>query len=252
MDFVVHNTGNHKARIWMNSGFDEDPPKYIQFGLQGVVSNSMGVGAWVEVTDNGLTQRRITHCGENYLGQESFYEHFGLGSMDDLTSAVDQIKIEWPSGVVDIWNDFDNQDRHVFIEGTSPCENFDNSPIDLCNNPPNTFYLETNWDGSNVIWTEDSTGNIVSQTNALPTNYPGNYTGTVFHENTELCSVTQEITGISIAADLNGSGTVDSDDFLELLTGYGCQSACEIDINNDGVTDVDDLLQMLVEFGASC
>lgn len=252
VDFVVHNTGNHKARIWMNSGFDENPPKYIQFGIQGVVSNSMGIGSWVEVTDNGLTQRRITHCGENYLGQESFYEHFGLGTINDPSPTVDQIKIEWPSGIIDFWNDFENQDRHIFIEGTSPCENFDNSAVNLCNNPPNYVELEVNWEGAEVVWTEVDSGELLGQTSSLQLTSAGIYTATVYHQSTELCSVTLEVTGSSTASDINESGTVDTEDFLVFLAEFGCAEECSIDINNNGETDVQDLLQMLVEFGNGC
>ena len=250
VDFVVHNTGNHKARIWMNSGFNENPPNYIQLGVQGVVSNTMGIGAWVEVTDNELTQRRVIHCGENYLGQESFYEHFGLDLIGDNPEQIDIVKIEWPSGIIDIWTNVVTQDRHIFIEGTSACQNFDNTPINLCETTVETIEIETYWPGANVVWTDENSGGVLGQTNYLPLSSAGNYTASVYFNNTELCSVSIEVTGIN--SDLNGSGTVDSADFLEFLAEFGCMNSCEADINNDGETNVEDLLQMLVEFGSSC
>ena len=250
VDFVVHNTGNHKARVWMNSGFNDDPPKYIQIGVQGIVSNTMGIGAWIEVFDNDITQRRVVHCGENYLGQESFYEHFGLETLYDPSPSVDQIKIEWPSGIIDIYTDFDYQDRYLFIEGNSVCENFDNSPIDLCSENESAEIV-ANWDGSSVVWWNDE-GDVVTESQSISFSSAGVYTATVMHENTEICAVEIEVTGISVASDFDGSGIVDGNDFLQFLIGFGCQGSCETDINGDGESNVDDLLQMLVEFGSSC
>ena len=250
VDFVVHNTGNHKARVWMNSGFNDDPPKYIQIGVKGIVSNTMGIGAWIEVIDNEITQRRVVHCGENYLGQESFYEHFGLETLYDPSPSVDQIKIEWPSGIIDVYTDFDYQERHLLIEGNSVCENFDNSPIDLCSEIGSAEII-ANWDGSSVVWWNDE-GEIISESQSISFSNAGVYTATVMYENTEICSVEIEATGISVASDFDGSGIVDGNDFLQFLAGFGCQGSCETDINSDGESNVDDLLQMLVEFGSSC
>ena len=60
----------------------------------------MGIGAWLEVTDNNLTQRRVMHCGEKYLGQESFYEHFGLGEGE--FEPVEEVRelLHWDGRVV--------------------------------------------------------------------------------------------------------------------------------------------------------
>ena len=34
IDFVVHNIGNHKARVWMNAGFTDEPANYTKSGSQ--------------------------------------------------------------------------------------------------------------------------------------------------------------------------------------------------------------------------
>ncbi len=252
IDFVVHNTDNHKARIWMNSGFNEYPPEYIQIGVQGTVSNTMGIGAEVEVIDAELSQKRIIHCGENYLGQESFYEHFGLDNMNDPTSTVDQINIFWPSGIIDSWYDYEPQDRYLFIEGSSACDNFDNSPINLCEELEDQILFEVEWEGGFVIWSDVESGEILDQNGQLDIQSAGLFEATVFHNETVVCSVTLEIEGISVASDLDGSGAVDSLDFLHFLSEYGCAESCTTDVNGDGETNIEDLLQMLVEFGSSC
>lgn len=247
VDFIVHNKDNHKARVWMNQGFDENPTNYIQFGVKGIVSNTMGVGAWVEVTDDDLTQRRVIHCGENYLGQESFYEHFGLGEGE--FEPVEEVRIEWPSGIVDVWYGVEEQDRRVFVEGASACDEFDNSPIDLCAED-GLLSAELEWEGD-VVWALEETGEILGEGNLFNPTSPGNYSFTVYYESVELCSKVIEVSGYGLSADINNSGVVDSIDLLDFLTSYGCIGACETDINLDGQTTVDDLLQLLVEYGDS-
>ena len=47
VDFVVHNVGNHKARIWMNSGFGNGNTS-VTIGLHGIVSNPDAAGAKID------------------------------------------------------------------------------------------------------------------------------------------------------------------------------------------------------------
>jgi hypothetical protein len=51
-------------------------------------------------------------------------------------------------------------------------------------------------------------------------------------------------------ADLDGGGTVDVDDLIAIIAGWGCSGdACEADVNDDGVVDVDDLIIVLLKWG---
>ena len=52
--------------------------------------------------------------------------------------------------------------------------------------------------------------------------------------------------------DLNSDGIVSIQDLLNLLSEFGCLSACESDLNQDGIVNVDDLLQVLSEYGNIC
>ena len=253
VDFVVHNTHNHKARIWMNSGFNEDEPKYIQIGVKGIISNTMGVGAEVTVTDNGLAQTRIIHCGENYLGQESLYEHYGLDSTEDPTSTVDEVRIDWPSGIVDVWSDISEQNRRIFIEGSSPCDGFVNEDIVLCLGTNAEYEVETNWEEAEVVWSMEGQGVISVGSNQISLNEPGNYAVSVLHQGSEVCSTNFQILSSYFDTDLDGSGDVGMGDLLEFLTEYGCSTGCPAtDFNNDGGTTVTDLLLLLVEYGSGC
>ena len=261
IDFVAHNTGNHKARIWMNSGFGADSPHYFQMGLKGIISNSMGVGTFIELSDNELTQIRTTHCGENYLGQESFYEHFGLGESDGSPTLIDSLQLTWTSGIIDKWYDVENFERHVFVEGTSACEEFNNTSITLCPSESVTFEIYPHWDTAVVVWEfqandptneSDPPSTFIAQANEITVTEPGFYTAYIYHQVTQLCSTTVEIAVIDLAFDLSENGNVGSEDILIFLTDFGCQESCDIDFNNDGATTVLDLLSLLVSYGEGC
>ena len=255
LDFVVHNTGNHKARIWMNSGFGTETPHYFQMGLLGTVSNTMGVGTFIELSENGLTQIRTTHCGENYLGQESFYEHFGLGDSDGSPTSIDSLKLTWTSGVVDIWYGVEGFDRHVFTEGTSACEQFDNSTVTLCAAEETSFEITTHWDSAAVVWHFDATDEsitVIAQANEITVSAHGTYTASVYYLDTLLCDVSIEVVVTGLELDITENGNVGSDDVLLFLTNYGCQENCIGDFNNDGSTTVADLLSLLIGYGNGC
>ena len=50
-------------------------------------------------------------------------------------------------------------------------------------------------------------------------------------------------------ADVNGDGTVNVQDFLELLAAWGATGG-PADVNEDGIVNVADFLQMLGEWGS--
>jgi hypothetical protein len=262
IDIVVHNVGNHKARVWMNSGFTDSPPNYFQIGLLGQLSNTMGIGSWIEVSAAGVSQRRSTHCGEAYLGQEGLYEHFGLGD----TSFVDSMQIEWPSGVIDkyfyldIGNEIDQ--RSVFTEGYSACTDIAN--IILCGPESITLTATPYWEEAEVVWSYQETVPqgfeldqtqpyeiFLSQSLEMTLSDEGFYKYTVSHQGTMLCEssfqISQELIG-----DITGDGIIGSADILELISAYGCLIDCSIDFTSNGTTDVNDLLFLLINFGESC
>ena len=83
---------------------------WIQVELQGIDSNTNGIGARIEVTANGQTMIR------ELMGSYSFYAgppvqaHFGLGS----ATLVETLRIEWPSGRVQILEDV-AVDQHLLV-----------------------------------------------------------------------------------------------------------------------------------------
>ena len=83
---------------------------WLQVELQGIESNTKGIGARISVTANGQTMIR------ELMGSYSFYAgppvraHFGLGS----ASLVETLRIEWPSGKIQILNDV-AVDQHLVV-----------------------------------------------------------------------------------------------------------------------------------------
>jgi para-nitrobenzyl esterase len=57
----------------------------------------------------------------------------------------------------------------------------------------------------------------------------------------------------SCLGDLNNSGTIEVNDVLNLLGGFGCSTDCgAADLNDDGAVNVEDVLMQLAVFGGSC
>lgn len=113
-DLVSHTLGEY-AQVLKST---PNSNKWIKIMLQGVESNRDGIGAKISVYVDGEVTYRMTFCGENYLGQNSRWEIFGLGDQQ----AADSLEILWPSGVLDQYFDVNGLQSLVLIEGASIAE----------------------------------------------------------------------------------------------------------------------------------
>ena len=68
---------------------------WLDVRLIGTKSNRGGIGAVVEVTGNGATQKSERVAGSGYLGQDDWRLHFGLGK----AMKAEQVIVNWPSGI---------------------------------------------------------------------------------------------------------------------------------------------------------
>ena len=96
---------------------------YIKVLPVGTISNRDGVGTKFRAWVNGEVNYQMSFCGENYMGQNSSWEFFGLGE----ASAVDSLVVTWPSGIVDTYFDLPVDSAYVVTEGETtevenPCE----------------------------------------------------------------------------------------------------------------------------------
>ncbi len=88
--------GGNNNVLYENStnGPDKKGHSYLKIKLHGIESNSMGIGATVQVKGGGITQSRFAVLGESFYSQNSQWMLFGLGT-DSSPVAVD---VSWPSG----------------------------------------------------------------------------------------------------------------------------------------------------------
>jgi hypothetical protein len=67
---------------------------WLRLKLIGTKSNRDAIGAWVEVTSGGVTQRAQVMPTRSYLSQVELPVTFGLGA----SSTIDAVTIRWPDG----------------------------------------------------------------------------------------------------------------------------------------------------------
>jgi hypothetical protein len=81
------------ARI--NQGNDNN---WIKIFPIGIVSNRNGIGARIQVVTAQGSQIRDVKSGDGFAYMSTITAHFGLGT----ATAVEEIRITWPSGIVDV------------------------------------------------------------------------------------------------------------------------------------------------------
>ena len=85
---------------------------WVKISLQGTISNRDAIGATVSVTTNKGTYTKY-YSGVGYLSQSLKPVHFGLNT----ASTVDELKIIWPSGLIEKYNNIDVNVTIKAIEG---------------------------------------------------------------------------------------------------------------------------------------
>lgn len=250
VDFVVHNVGNHKARIWMNGGFDNGNTS-VTLGLHGTVSNPDAAGAKLTVHSPSVSQSRIFHVGENYLSQESEYEVFGLG--DDAT--IDSVTVLWPSGLMETFNatvhNLVSGGFYVLEEGSSLC-NDTHQIQNVCGFPSDvqshegTGFFEVTWTQAGETW-EGIDGSPAW--NAIE---DGPWTMSLSWQDIPLCETTIGVAFSPLHGDLDLNGHVGVSDLFLVLEELGCMGACAADLDNDHTVGIVDLMSFLAAFGNAC
>lgn len=166
-DIINHGSGTVPARILQNSGGLHN---YIKVDLHGTASNIEGIGSIITCSSGGVIQTRYTHCGENFMAQNSFVEIFGVRNND----IVDSLIIQWPSGHTDSFYNIDVNQTLSITEGSSFSVQLSSADtITLCEGE--SFILEAQG-FENYIW------NTGDENVPLIISAPGVYFATVFNE----------------------------------------------------------------------
>lgn len=143
--------------------------KWAKIKLEGTETNSMGIGARIEVSyyDNfGTSKEKVDHviAGENYLGQNSFWQHFGL----ENASHIESITVHWIGGETEVFDGPYEVNQHIILtEGDSSGEANSDSVVEGCTYPGACNYdAEATYDtgscdfeclcGEGTVWDVDS------------------------------------------------------------------------------------------------
>jgi len=97
------------AEIWLNDSSNDN--HWIELALEGTRSNRDGIGAKIKITASGRTQWDHVSHAAGYASSSARPTHFGLGT----AKSVDEIEIQWPSGVRQVLKDVGG-DRIVKIK----------------------------------------------------------------------------------------------------------------------------------------
>jgi hypothetical protein len=111
-DLVVQNTKEVNSFVWMNQSTLNGANNFIKVTLNGTVSNSMAIGAWINLYADGNRFVHYTRCGENYGSQNTQHHQFGLGGI----FMIDSIVVEYPSGIIDKYFNLDVNTHYFFYE----------------------------------------------------------------------------------------------------------------------------------------
>jgi hypothetical protein len=126
VDLLLTENGG-PLHLWRNETLlaSAGGPHALRLTLFGRVSNRGAIGSHVEVVAGGRTQERRVRTGGSYLSQSESALTFGLAG----ASRLDTLRIEWPSGRVEVFTDVE-ADREIRIaEGTGAIEEVSILPV---------------------------------------------------------------------------------------------------------------------------
>lgn len=110
IDVVVYNVGGPPS-LFLNETTNSN--HRVLFRLAGKKSNRAAIGARVTVSAGKLTQIDEVRGGGSYLSSNDQRLHFGLGS----ESTIKQVKIEWPSGLSEQFENLPADKIYTIVEG---------------------------------------------------------------------------------------------------------------------------------------
>jgi hypothetical protein len=106
--------GGAEPYLLMYHNETPDAGRWIKVHLRGVQSNSFGVGARVMAFVNGTPlMREIRTAHGTNTSEHGLWAHFGVGD----ATVVPILRIWWPSGLVEEYNQLAASGNYLFVEG---------------------------------------------------------------------------------------------------------------------------------------
>lgn len=121
---------------------------WLKVSLNGIQSNSNGIGARIEIYGAWGKQIRDIRSGEGFKYMSSLNGHFGLGT----ATTIDQVVVKWPSGIVDTYYNVPINTTLNTVEG---------STLSVNNNANTTFKVYPN-PAQNIISIQQSATAVAS------------------------------------------------------------------------------------------
>jgi hypothetical protein len=203
-DLVSHCVGEF-AQVLQGTPNDNH---WIKVHLEGTISNRDGTGAKIIMhPTTGPSQLRTTYAGENYLGQNSRWESFGLGE----TASILSVEVHWPSGIVTSHSNL-AVDAHWALKEDGTAVQLWEQTIDPCETggtcPGCTYEEACNYSSAATL----DDGSCTFGCYATPAACGP---GTVWDDAFEMC-----VADSSCPSDFDNSGTVTIDDLLIFLVNF--------------------------------
>ncbi|MBI1266664.1 MAG: hypothetical protein GC193_04435 [Cryomorphaceae bacterium] len=180
VDLIVNNRAPNNAYVWKNNG-NANGNGYIKVGLEGTISNIDGIGSYITVWFDGNARVTYTMLGEQFLSQNSFTEHFGIGQ----NTVVDSVIVKWPSGIIDHYYDITSGTTLHAVEGDSATPEVITQYNPCTNEPAHVTLI-----GSNIVSIAWNTG---STETSIDVSTSGTYTANVLLASGNTIDLIQEI-----------------------------------------------------------
>ena len=202
-DIIISKSYPNVSKFWLSVPNENH---WLKVSLRGVLSNKDGIGSWITCHKGEEIFSRYTNCGESYLAQNSFVEHFGLGEIEVLDSIV----VRWTSGQRDVWRRVPTNQSLILWEGSSGSAwVLAATAIPECSEMPQTFSAVA--PSGEFIWmngdTSESTEAYVDEwVSFVWTDSIGN----VFYSDSVLVSVDTSILSVSLSQPSCENGSMGS------------------------------------------
>ena len=108
LDVLITQPGR-AAKLYRND--QQTGHHWLRIKLVGTTDNRNAIGAIIELTANGVTQRRLMTSGRSFISQVELPVTFGLGTTDK----IDKLVITWPGGQKQTVN-VEQIDKLIIIE----------------------------------------------------------------------------------------------------------------------------------------
>lgn len=140
LDLAVANcfNANQSNSLYHNDG---NTNHWLEVNCEGTVSNQSSIGTKVRIKANINGQNtwllREISAQSGYCGQNMLTAHFGIGT----ATVVDSVLIEWPSGIVDVYQQISSNQLIKAIEGQNlnSIRDIVTPAVSYLNNFPNPF-----------------------------------------------------------------------------------------------------------------